>query len=130
MASIPEALATVWTGDNPASVIGLGLIKPGQVAISLGTSDTFFGTMEKCQTDEAGEGHVFGSPTGGYMTLICFKNGSLAREKIRELYKIPDWKKFGELVANHQARQRRRDFVAVVRGGNRSAREPARHPPV
>ena len=95
----PEALATVWTGDNPASVIGLGLVKPGQVAISLGTSDTFFGTMEKCQTDENGEGHVFGSPAGGYMTLICFKNGSLAREKIRELYNIPDWKKFGGLVA-------------------------------
>ena len=95
----PGALATVWTGDNPASVIGLGLIKPGQTAISLGTSDTFFGTMEKCQTDANGEGHVFGSPAGGYMTLICFKNGSLAREKIRELYKISDWKKFGELVA-------------------------------
>ena len=95
----PEALATVWTGDNPASVIGLGLIQPGQVAISLGTSDTFFGTMEKCQTDESGEGHVFGSPAGGYLTLICFKNGSLAREKIRALYKISDWKKFGELVA-------------------------------
>jgi len=94
----PEALATAWTGDNPASVIGLGLIKPGQVAISLGTSDTFFGSMEKCQTDENGEGHVFGSPTGGYMTLICFKNGSLAREKIRELYGIADWKKFGELL--------------------------------
>ena len=96
----PEALATVWTGDNPASVVGLGLIKPGQVAISLGTSDTFFGTMTHCQTDEYGEGHVFGSPAGGYMTLICFKNGSLAREKIRELYKIADWKKFGELVAS------------------------------
>ena len=95
----PEALATAWTGDNPASVIGLGLIKPGQVAISLGTSDTFFGSMEKCQTDENGEGHVFGSPTGGYMTLICFKNGSLAREKVRELYGIADWKKFGELLA-------------------------------
>ncbi len=94
----PEALATVWTGDNPASVIGLGLVKPGQVAISLGTSDTFFGTMAQGQTDEHGEGHVFGSPTGGYMTLICFKNGSLAREKVRELYKISDWKKFGELV--------------------------------
>ncbi|MEI6197075.1 MAG: FGGY-family carbohydrate kinase [Verrucomicrobiota bacterium] len=92
----PEALATTWTGDNPASVIGLGLIKPGQVAISLGTSDTFFGTMQKCQTDEDGEGHVFGSPAGGYMTLICFKNGSLAREKIRERYGIADWKQFGE----------------------------------
>ena len=95
----PEALATTWTGDNPASVIGLGLIKPGQIAVSLGTSDTFFGTMEKCQTDENGEGHVFGSPTGGYLTLICFKNGSLAREKIRAHYGIADWKKFGELVA-------------------------------
>ncbi|HEY2329978.1 MAG TPA: FGGY family carbohydrate kinase [Verrucomicrobiae bacterium] len=96
----PEALATVWTGDNPASVLGLGLIKPGQAAISLGTSDTFFGTMQKCQTDENGEGHVFGAATGDYMTLICFKNGSLAREKIREQYKIADWKKFGELVAS------------------------------
>jgi len=96
----PAALATAWTGDNPASVIGLGLVKPGQVAISLGTSDTFFGTMEVCHTDENGEGHVFGSPTGGYMTLICFKNGSLAREKIRELYKLSDWTKFGELVAS------------------------------
>ena len=94
----PEALATTWTGDNPASVVGLGLVKPGQVAISLGTSDTFFGTMQKCQTDENGEGHVFGSPAGGYMTLICFKNGSLAREQIREHYGIADWKQFGELL--------------------------------
>ena len=95
----PEALATVWTGDNPASVIGLGLIQPGQVAISLGTSDTFFGSMKKCQTDAHGEGHVFGSPTGGYMTLICFKNGSLAREKIRERYGLKDWAAFGKLLA-------------------------------
>jgi xylulokinase len=98
----PKALATVWTGDNPASVIGLGLIKPGQTAISLGTSDTFFGTMQKCLTDENGEGHVFGSPAGDYMTLICFKNGSLAREKIRELYGIRDWKEFGKLVGSIQ----------------------------
>jgi len=96
----PEALATVWTGDNPASVLGLGLIKPGQVAISLGTSDTFFGTMQKCLTDENGEGHVFGAPAGDYMTLICFKNGSLAREKIREHYGIKDWDAFGKLVAS------------------------------
>jgi xylulokinase len=98
----PDAVATLWTGDNPASVIGLGLIKPGQVAVSLGTSDTFFGTMEKCLTDENGEGHVFGSPTGGYMSLICFKNGSLAREKIREHYGLKDWTEFGKLLAKTQ----------------------------
>ena len=95
----PEALATVWTGDNPASVIGLGLIKPGQVAISLGTSDTYFGSMQECQTDAHGEGHVFGSPAGGYMTLICFKNGSLAREKLREQYGINNWAAFGKRLA-------------------------------
>jgi len=95
----PKAQIQVWSGDNPCSVIGLGLIKAGQVAISLGTSDTFFGSMKKCQTDEHGEGHVFGSPTGDYMTLICFKNGSLAREKVRENYGIKDWNEFGKRVA-------------------------------
>jgi xylulokinase len=94
----PDAQTLVWSGDNPCSVIGLGLIKAGQVAISLGTSDTFFGSMKKCQTDEHGEGHVFGSPTGDYMTLICFKNGSLAREKIRDACGIKDWEKFGEAL--------------------------------
>ena len=91
----PRAQTIAWSGDNPCSVIGLGLIKAGMVAISLGTSDTYFGSMKQCQTDAHGEGHVFGSPTGDYMTLICFKNGSLAREKIRNAYGIKDWKKFG-----------------------------------
>jgi xylulokinase len=91
----PRAQTFAWSGDNPCSVIGLGLIKSGMVAISLGTSDTYFGSMKHCQTDAHGEGHVFGSPTGDYMTLICFKNGSLAREKIRDAYGIKDWKKFG-----------------------------------
>ena len=94
----PNAQTIIWSGDNPCSVIGLGLIKAGMVAISLGTSDTYFGSMKKCQTDAHGEGHVFGSPTGDYMTLICFKNGSLAREKIRDAYGIKDWKKFGEAL--------------------------------
>jgi xylulokinase len=96
----PEAQTIAWSGDNPCSVVGLGLIREGRVAISLGTSDTYFGSMKKCRTDDHGEGHVFGSPTGDYMTLICFKNGSLAREKIRDVYGIRDWKKFGEALAS------------------------------
>ena len=95
----PEAMVQVWSGDNPCSAVGLGLVREGMIAVSLGTSDTFFGTMKKCRTDDRGEGHVFGSPAGDYMTLICFKNGSLAREKVRELYGIKDWKAFGKLVA-------------------------------
>ncbi len=93
-----DALALVWSGDNPCSVIGLGLIEPGRIAISLGTSDTLFGYMKHCRVDEHGEGHVFGAPTGDYMTLICFKNGSLAREKIRDFYGL-DWDGFNQAFA-------------------------------
>jgi xylulokinase len=96
----PGAQTIAWSGDNPCSVVGLGLIREGRVAISLGTSDTYFGSMKKCRTDDRGEGHVFGSPTGDYMTLICFKNGSLAREKIRDACGIKDWKKFGEVLTS------------------------------
>ena len=96
----PAAQVFPWSGDNPCSVVGLGLIKEGRVAISLGTSDTYFGSMSKCSVDSHGEGHVFGSPAGGYMSLIAFKNGSLAREKIRDAYGIKNWKEFGGLMAS------------------------------
>lgn len=89
----PQARALVWSGDNPCSVIGLGLVKEGAIAISLGTSDTLFGIMDRFRADTRGEGHVFCSPTGDYMTLICFKNGSLAREKIRDQFNL-DWDRF------------------------------------
>jgi xylulokinase len=93
----PQAQALTWSGDNPNSIVGLGLIREGLVAISLGTSDTYFGTMKACQTDPRGEGHVFVSPTGDYMTLICFKNGSLAREAIRESHGL-DWNDFSQAL--------------------------------
>jgi xylulokinase len=54
--------------------------------------------MKRCRVDERGEGHVFGAPTGDYMTLICFKNGSLAREKIRDEYRL-DWDGFNRALA-------------------------------
>lgn len=86
----PAAKAVIWSGDNPCSVVGLGLVKPGQVAISMGTSYTYFGTMPECHVDPRGEGHVFGSPAGGYMALNCFKNGGLARARVRDHYGL-DW---------------------------------------
>jgi xylulokinase len=92
-----NAVALVWSGDNPCSLIGLGLLEEGMVAISLGTSYTYFGCMKQCRTDARGEGHVFGSPTGDYMTLICFKNGSLARERIRDQYRL-DWDGYNRLL--------------------------------
>lgn len=98
----PACKAVVWSGDNPCGLIGTGLVKPGMLAISLGTSDTLFGAMAECKTDPRGEGHVFGSPAGGYMSLICFKNGSLARERVKDAHGM-DWVKFSEALRDTPA---------------------------
>jgi xylulokinase len=82
-----------FTGDNPASLVGMGATAPGQVVISLGTSDTFFAAMPDAKTDPQGFGHVFGNPAGGFMSLICFRNGSLAREALRDELGV-DWSAF------------------------------------
>ena len=74
----------VFSGDNPNSLVGTGATEPGVAVISLGTSDTFFAAMADFRTDPAGCGHVFGNPAGGFMSLICFANGSLAREQVKE----------------------------------------------
>lgn len=83
----------VWSGDNPNSLIGIGAALPGFAGISLGTSDTFFSPMPKFATDPEGCGHVFGNPAGGFMSLICFSNGSLAREKVKDLCGV-SWQRF------------------------------------
>jgi xylulokinase len=80
----PPARVIAWSGDNPCSLIGTGLIREGVIAVSMGTSDTVFGLMDQPRVDESGTGHVFGSPTGAFMGLTVFQNGSLARERIRE----------------------------------------------
>ncbi len=84
-----------FTGDNPASLVGCGAEKPGTAVVSLGTSDTFFAAMDEFRTDPDGYGHVFGNPVGGFMSLACFKNGSLARDRVRRECDV-DWKFFDE----------------------------------
>ena len=79
----PGILVAPFTGDNPASLVGCGAATPGCAVISLGTSDTFFAAMPDFRTDPDGYGHVFGNPAGGFMSLSCFKNGSLARDRVR-----------------------------------------------
>ncbi len=79
----PGIPVAVWTGDNPASLVGTGAWAAGVAVVSLGTSDTFFAALDTFRTDPEGCGHVFGNPAGGFMSLACFKNGSLARDRVR-----------------------------------------------
>ena len=88
-----NAEVIAFTGDNPSSLIGMGAGEPGTLVISLGTSDTLFAAMTKPTTDPNGYGHVFGNPSGGFMSLVCFRNGSLARERVKEHLGV-DWTAF------------------------------------
>ena len=78
----PRTPVIAFTGDNPSSLVGMGATEPGTAVISLGTSDTVFAAMREPRTDPRGYGHVFGNPAGGFMCLIGFANGSLAREEV------------------------------------------------
>ncbi|MFH1572060.1 MAG: FGGY-family carbohydrate kinase [Gemmatimonadota bacterium] len=99
----PDCRVLPFSGDNPCSLIGLGLVRPGQVALSLGTSDTLFACMDQPRTSASGEGAVFASPDGtNYMALICFLNGSLAREAVRDQYGL-DWAGFARALADTPA---------------------------
>ena len=84
----------LFSGDNPCSLVGMGAATPGKVVISLGTSDTMFAAMPEPRTDPNGYGHVFGNPMGGFMSLICFINGSLAREAVKDEFGL-SWDDFG-----------------------------------
>ncbi len=89
----PDCDTALFTGDNPASLVGMGATGSGEAVISLGTSDTFFASMPEAKTDPNGFGHVFGNPAGGFMSIIVFRNGSLAREALRDQLNV-DWSAF------------------------------------
>jgi len=100
--NLPPARVVAWSGDNPCSLIGTGLVNEGQVAVSLGTSDTIFGPVRTPRYDPTGTGHLFGSPTGDYMTMTVFKNGSLARQRVRDNFRLT-WDGFSRALSESPA---------------------------
>ncbi|XP_042014126.1 xylulose kinase 2-like [Salvia splendens] len=97
-----NCLVIQWSGDNPNSLAGLTLNSPGDLAISLGTSDTVFAITNEHKA--CLEGHVFPNPvdTKGYMVMLCYKNGSLTREEIRNKCADKSWDVFSEYLQRTQ----------------------------
>ncbi|XP_070348720.1 xylulose kinase isoform X3 [Equus asinus] len=93
----PGCKVVAFTGDNPASLAGMRL-EEGDIAVSLGTSDTLFLWLQ--EPTPALEGHIFCNPvdTQHYMALLCFKNGSLMREKIRDESASRSWSEFSKAL--------------------------------
>lgn len=93
----PEAQVIIGSGDNPCSLVGVGVREPGEAVLSLGTSDTYFCLLSDVAVDPDANGHVFIAPSGPPMSLICFRNGSLAREAVRDRYGL-DWADFEDAL--------------------------------
>jgi xylulokinase len=70
------------TGDNPSTILALPL-RSNDAIVSLGTSTTFLMSTSEYKPDPST--HFFNSPTtaGLYMFMLCYKNGGLAREEVR-----------------------------------------------
>uniref|UniRef100_A0A6Q2Z5W3 Xylulose kinase n=1 Tax=Esox lucius TaxID=8010 RepID=A0A6Q2Z5W3_ESOLU len=94
----PEDCKVVaFTGDNPGSLAGMRL-QEGDIAVSLGTSDTVFLWIKEPRPTV--EGHIFCNPVDGtsYMALLCYKNGSLTRERIRNECAGGSWEVFSSVL--------------------------------
>jgi len=95
-----------FTGDNLATICSLPL-RNNDVLISLGTSTTVLLVTD--QYHPSPNYHLFIHPTipDHYMGMICYCNGSLAREQIRDQLnvvchdkKLGNWLSFNEAVSD------------------------------
>lgn len=78
-----SAQIIAFTGDNPSTVLALPL-RSSDAIVSLGTSTTFLMSTDTYNPHPAY--HFMNHPTtpGLYMFMLCYKNGGLAREHIRD----------------------------------------------
>jgi xylulokinase len=75
------------TGDNMASALGLGL-RPGDVAISLGTSGTVFAVSERPTADGTGAVAGFADATGRFLPLVCTLNATRVTDAVARLLAV------------------------------------------
>ncbi|KAI0318382.1 actin-like ATPase domain-containing protein [Amylostereum chailletii] len=96
----PECMVAPFTGDNPATMVALST--PGDAVLSLGTSTTFLLAIPPAEDAPARftTSHLLSHPTtlDAQIAMLCYKNGALAREQVRDRFADKDWSKFNELV--------------------------------
>lgn len=78
------ALVAAGTGDNMAAALGLGL-RPGDLALSLGTSGTAFTVAEAPTADPTGAVAGFADATGRFLPLVCTLNATKVTDTVARL---------------------------------------------
>jgi xylulokinase len=101
----PSTQVLPFTGDNPESALGTGLYSPtqAQAAYSFGTSLTKFRVVDSSITHvTTGQGHIFGSVTGGNLMLVCHANGMGLADALRQELKF-SWQQMRDLLGRTAA---------------------------
>ncbi|KAG8744615.1 hypothetical protein FRC10_009840 [Ceratobasidium sp. 414] len=96
----PDCIVTPFTGDNPSSIVMLS--SPGDAVLSLGTSTTLLVSVPpspdppRCTTTS----HILSHPTtaGGAIAMLCYKNGGLTREAVRDAHTSKSWDEFNNFL--------------------------------
>ncbi|KAG2343948.1 actin-like ATPase domain-containing protein [Suillus weaverae] len=95
-----DCIIAPFTGDNSATVVALSA--PGDALLSLGTSTTFLLSIPPADLPPARftTSHLLSHPTtlDAQIAMLCYKNGALAREQIRNRCAGADWARYNELV--------------------------------
>ena len=81
-----DCLIFPGSGDNPASMIGLGIEEEGVTMVSLGTSDTLCSVTPKPVWNQSVSTFCLAGNPNLYMSIFCFKNGSHTREHFRDAW--------------------------------------------
>ncbi|ODN86550.1 xylulokinase [Cryptococcus wingfieldii CBS 7118] len=116
----PDCAVFPGTGDNPATFLSLTL-RESEGLISLGTSDVVLISTNTYHPDA--EHHAFyhpaqiappseqetekrsGSEPLRYFNMVVYKNGSLTREHVRDVYFDKSWDKFNAAIEQLRPKQ-------------------------
>jgi xylulokinase len=75
------------TGDNMAAALGMAL-RPGDVALSIGTSGTVYTVSEAPSADPTGAVAGFADATGRFLPLVCTLNATLVTDAFARLISV------------------------------------------
>ncbi|HEY8058950.1 MAG TPA: xylulokinase [Acidimicrobiales bacterium] len=75
------------TGDNMAAALGLGL-RPGDLALSLGTSGTAYAVSDRPSADPTGTVAGFADASGRFLPLVCTLNATKVTDTVARLLRV------------------------------------------
>ena len=79
---LPEGVPVgAGTGDNMAAALGMGL-RPGDIAVSLGTSGTAYAVSAAPAHDPSGAVAGFCDAAGGFLPLVCTLNATRVTDTV------------------------------------------------